>query len=639
MNGRDHRYQARDRLRQLRAFVGAAELRSISRAADTLALAPPAAALLVRELEHELAATLFERGMHDVTLTPAGECLYGLVSPLLEALGTLVGRLEGRDVASAPPRLRIVTEGGAPVRIASRILKRIFDEDPEFDLQVRTGSRDDALRGLLADEASLAFGEAVRGAEGVPDDLVFRPLLLSRWVMIAPPGHPLAERETVTLDEIGQWPTIAPTPKYLSQEPETVEAPYRHPGFRRGVALESEGLSTAYALVEAGVGITVVGALALPGDARFASVPVADHLPVRTFGLFHRSRGPVPALLRIFVEAAQAEYPDASSRRDAVMDRRPDPPAGEEESHRGATPAKDPFETDLRRLRAFCFAVKYRSISRAAEAVLINQPTASKWIRQLEAELGAVLLDRSTAGVAPTAAAERLYRQSAPLVRALDRLPEAFAERFRGEMVDRLRIGAGQTSAVALLPRYLERFQDSCPGVEVIVKVGNGPQRQEWLRHFDVDLVIGSAELDEAEFERHHLTSSEIVLITPEDHPLAGRESVDLAEVAAFPAVAPPRDHYIGQLADMVFRQRGLIIDRALEVSGWNVMQRYVKAGVGITMVPDICVSDRDRVRKIPASDAFPARDYSIFVRKDSTLPLAAERFLGIVKRDTAQEG
>jgi len=93
------------------------------------------------------------------------------------------------------------------------------------------------------------------------------------------------------------------------------------------------------------------------------------------------------------------------------------------------------------------------------------------------------------------------------------------------------------------------------------------------------------------------------------------------------------------QLADMVFRQRGLIIDRALEVSGWNVMQRYVKAGVGITMVPDICVSDRDRVRKIPASDAFPARDYSIFVRKDSTLPLAAERFLGIVKRDTAQEG
>ena len=316
------------------------------------------------------------------------------------------------------------------------------------------------------------------------------------------------------------------------------------------------------------------------------------------------------------------------------------PPIDNEASHRIVTPTTNRSRADLlRRLRIFCFAVKHRSVSRAAKQALVNQPTASKWISQFEAELGAVLFDRSTRGIAPTAAAERLYRFCSPLVHALDRLPETFAERFRGEVVDNLRIGAGQVSATVLLPRYLARFRDSCPGVEVTVRVGNGPERLEWLRHFDVDLVVGASDLEVAEFECHHIITSEVVLITPEDHPLAGRTSVDLAEAVAFPAVLHPRDHYVGQIADMVFRQHGLVINRALEVGGWNAIKHYVEAGVGISIVPEVCVTDTDRLWKIPVPGAFPARAYSMFLRRDPIPPLAAERFLGIVKSDAVNGG
>ena len=299
---------------QLRAFSRTAELRSISRAADTLALAPPAVALLVRELEYDLDATLVQRGRHDVTLTPAGECLYALVHPLLEGIDEVSDHVEDRDRESAPTSLHVIAEGGVTVRIGARILQRLFYEHPELDLRVRAGSRDEGLRRLLANEAGFAFG----AAKPVPDDFVFRPLLFSGWAMIAPPGHPLLERETVTLREVGQWPTIAPSPQMLSREPEGDETPYRHPEFQRNVVVETDGWPAAQAFVEAGIGITVADELAIPRDARIASVPLADRLPTRVFGLFQRSHAPEPRFLRLFVEAAQGEYPDASSMRDAA---------------------------------------------------------------------------------------------------------------------------------------------------------------------------------------------------------------------------------------------------------------------------------------------------------------------------------
>ena len=291
-----------------------AELRNISRAADTLPLAPRQVALLVRELEHELNATLFEHGMHDVTLTPAGECLYEMVSPLLEEFGTLFEHLEDAELESEQLRLHVVSAGGVTLHVASRIMQHL-GEHPELDMRVRSGSYDQGLRRLLANEVGLVFG----AANPVPDGFVFRPLLFSRWVMITPPAHPLAERETVTLDEFGQWPTIAPTPKYLSLEPEGDETPYRHPRFQRSVVVETDGWSAAYAFVEAGVGVAIADALSIPKDARVATVPLADCPSARNFGLFHRNQESDPRFLQLFAEAAQAEYPDASSKRGAAM--------------------------------------------------------------------------------------------------------------------------------------------------------------------------------------------------------------------------------------------------------------------------------------------------------------------------------
>lgn len=620
----------------------------MSRAADALSLASPAVSLHVRELEHELEATLFERRGRGVASTPAGDLLHALARPLLEEFDTLIERFDAFDRASVSESVQIASDGGAATEVFFRVCRRLLGEHPELDLRLRDDSLDEGLRRLRDGEVDLVFGSAGR----VPEEFVYHPLLSSRWVLIAPAEHPLAARETVTLEELGAWTTIAPVPEQIHSAPEGGELAYRHPGYRRKVGVETNGWLAAGAFVEAGLGVGVADALAIPETLRVAVVPLAERLPNRGYGLFLRRDGPEPRSFPLVVEAARSEYPDASPAGEAAVAAGGEAGAstamaadraaravGPDRAVGPVTPGKGPsvgFKGDpLGKLRAFGLTVRHRNISEAARRVFSNQPTVSKWIREIETEVGAKLFNRSARGIAPTPAAERLHRASGPLVHALDRLPETFAERFRGEFAGGLRIAAGQLSAASLLPRYLERFRESCPGVEVNVMTGTGEERLEWLRSFEVELAIGALDVAEEGLEFHRLADSKFVIITPEDHPLAGRESVEVAELAVFPSITHPADHSIGRLEDMVLRQRGLAVNRVMEVAGWNAIRRYVEAGVGIAMVPDVSLTEADRVWKVPLSDVSIRRAYGVLARKDSTPSLAAERFLELALADS----
>ena len=283
----------------------------------------------------------------------------------------------------------------------------------------------------------------------------------------------------------------------------------------------------------------------------------------------------------------------------------------------------------LKQLRAFCSAARLQGISRAAEHVCLSQPTVSRLVRTLEKELAVELFERSGPRIALTPAGERLYRLAAPLVEGMDRLPGTFTELHRGVASGDLDIAAGQTFAAFVLPGYLKRFHERYPGIRVNVRVESGSERLRWLRAYKVDIAFGAVDAPPPDLEFHRLFSSGTLLITPEDHPLAGRESVDIHEAASYPAIAPASGHR--RFGDPFLRQYGVVANVVLEVDRLNVIKLFVQAGLGIALVPDLCISVRDRVWSIPFDQYFPSRMYGTLRRRDDILSLAARQFMRIV--------
>ena len=277
----------------------------------------------------------------------------------------------------------------------------------------------------------------------------------------------------------------------------------------------------------------------------------------------------------------------------------------------------------LKQLRAFCETARHGSITRAAQRLASSQPAVSVQVRTLEEELGVRLFERRGPRVVLTQVGENLYRIAMPLVQGVLRLPSLFAERYHRAEPSWLSIGAGEVSAAYLLPDPLKRFRARYPGVRIDLRTGNGLARLDWLRNFEVDVVIAAFEPVPPDIEFKPFRSSEFVLVTPEDHPLAACDSVTLESAARYPLVVPVSGHNARQSLDMLMRLRRVHPSVALEVEGWGAMLNHVAEGVGIAFVPDVAVAESERVRKISLRPRTVHRVYGAATLRDGLLPSA----------------
>ena len=269
----------------------------------------------------------------------------------------------------------------------------------------------------------------------------------------------------------------------------------------------------------------------------------------------------------------------------------------------------------------------------------MSNSSVSQQVRALEREFAVLLLDRSGPRLSLTSAGRELYRMALPVVVGMDRLPDTFADLHYWSASGEMHIAAGQAAAEVVLPGYLERFHALYPAIEVHLRTGEGSERLRWLRDYEVDLVFGAADAaSPTDLEFRFLFASHYVLITPEDHPLAGRSSVTLQEAGAHPAIVLPRGSVVREMMDLYARTHGLVVDVAVETGGWDAIKRYVEAGLGVAVVPDIFVAEQDRIRKVPISVTVQPRRYGIFMHHGRFQSLASRRFIRIMDPSFPEE-
>ena len=129
--------------------------------------------------------------------------------------------------------------------------------------------------------------------------------------------------------------------------------------------------------------------------------------------------------------------------------------------------------SDFAELKAFAAVVERASFARAAEHLGLSPSALSQTIRQLEARLGARLLNRTTRSVAPTATGAQLYARMAPLFRDMaDAVAEASAS--AGQMGGTLRINTLGMAATQVIAPRLGRFHQAHPDVVLDIVVDDG---------------------------------------------------------------------------------------------------------------------------------------------------------------------
>ena len=304
--------------------------------------------------------------------------------------------------------------------------------------------------------------------------------------------------------------------------------------------------------------------------------------------------------------------------------------------HDAASPRFSYKSDRLKPLRAFCQTVRLGSVSRAAEALFISQPAVSLQLQALERELGTVLLERSGRRLVPTREGQLLHELAQPLVTQLDGLEDVFRRKVAGLDAGELKIAANSTTILYLLPKIVERFRERHPDVRLSLHNAITADGTDLLRSDAADLVVGSLLDVPSDLSYEPVYRFEQVLITPLGHPLAQGPNPDLAAIAAHPLILPPRRQVTWRLVDRVFQQQRQGYTVGLEVGGWEVIKQYVAMGMGISIVPALCLDDEDarRLALRPAGHLFPVRTYGVAVRRGRPLSAQARAFIELIGPD-----
>lgn len=285
----------------------------------------------------------------------------------------------------------------------------------------------------------------------------------------------------------------------------------------------------------------------------------------------------------------------------------------------------------LKQLRAFCYTAQVGSISGAAEKLFLSQPSVSLQIQALEREMASTLFERNGPRLKLTPEGEILLGLARPLVQGIDTLTESFQAHCGKLEAGELNIAAGESTILYILPDAMKRFANDYPGISLKLHNVTGKDGLRMLRADEVDFAVGSMLDIPVDITYHPVFTHYPTLITPLGHPLLGYDKVGLEDISRFGLILTPRHLSTWRIVDLIFSQNNLSYKIAMETGGWEVIKKYVELGLGISIVTDVCLTEQDRLGKIPLGHYFPKRSYGIVMRKGKVLSPQAKRFIDML--------
>src|SRR5215210_372842 len=184
----------------------------------------------------------------------------------------------------------------------------------------------------------------------------------------------------------------------------------------------------------------------------------------------------------------------------------------------------------LEQLDAFVEVARRGSVSRAAEALYVTQPTLTARLKGLEQELDAVLFVRSQRGMRLSDAGRAFLPYAERTVDTIGSGRRLLSELARGES-GQLALGAAPAVSTYVLPRILTRFRRTHPKVQLAVRTGHSEEVVDLVLQEQVQVGLGRA-LPHPQIEATPLYEDELVLVADPSHPFADEGRIESEQMS-----------------------------------------------------------------------------------------------------------
>lgn len=243
---------------------------------------------------------------------------------------------------------------------------------------------------------------------------------------------------------------------------------------------------------------------------------------------------------------------------------------------------------EFRVLTSFLVLADELSFTRAARRLNMTQPPLSLQIKQLEAQLGTPLFERTKRSVRLTPAGAVLRAQAEKLFDIEHRTRQLVVQAGRGDDVGHLSIDLTAISAIELVPNMLRRFSARMPGALYSLREVSSEAMLQALLRNELDVAILRPPITDARLQARRLMRETHVLAVPEGHRLATQRSVRVNDLHGESLATLERRH--GQYAhDLMLgwlAEHNVVPLRIHDGARYHAMMALVTAGIAIAVIP-----------------------------------------------------
>jgi len=287
-------------------------------------------------------------------------------------------------------------------------------------------------------------------------------------------------------------------------------------------------------------------------------------------------------------------------------------------------------------LRAISYIVAVadlRNFSQAAEQCYVSQPTLSAQIKKLEESLGIKIFERNNKRVMITEAGKDIIQSASRVLREIETIKE-IAESASNPFAGTFRLGAFPTLSTYIFPGIVPQIKKLMPDLRLVLIEEKTAILMEMLHKGEIDAALFAMPVHENFFEMKILFDDQFFLACPPDHPLVKKSEIAVEELAKYRLLLLEEGHCLRDNALEICQQHNIPEEQAFRATGLETLRQMVKAGTGITLMPEIAISNAEKgIHYIPFKSPTPHRTIGLFFRKTSAKKEIIQIVEGILKQ------
>lgn len=301
-----------------------------------------------------------------------------------------------------------------------------------------------------------------------------------------------------------------------------------------------------------------------------------------------------------------------------------------------------PSRLKLRHILLVSALAEHRSVLRAAQALNMTQPAASKLLHQLEATLGVTLFARHARGVEPTAYGAILVRHARTAITELRHAQDEIAA-LRSGLSGQVAIGTEATAATTLVPRAVVLLQQRFPQVSVSIEHAFSEALVGMLQTGKLDIAIARIQNVKERAELHYepLEEAPHVMVARVKHPLTGRRDLTLRDLVSQTWVVPPQGNVMRSYLTLLFLEQHLPFpNQVIETASLRVIVSLLRMSDMVTPMPQAVARaycDWGLLEVLPIRLDLRPGPAGIVTQRDQSLSPAAQAMLTAL-REVAEE-